>query len=53
MPQLVFFSDESWLSSQEEANSQNSPYWSAENRGLIHELCLHDDKIVVSCAMSA
>jgi hypothetical protein len=52
-PQLLFFSDESRLSSQGEVNSQNSLYWSAENRGLIQELCLHDNKIGVSCAMSA
>ena len=34
-------------------NFQNSPYWSAKNRGIIHELWLHDDKIGVSCAIRA
>ena len=44
---LVFFSNEVWFSSCGEMNSGNSRYWRAEYSGRVHELPLHDGKIVV------
>jgi len=45
-PDLVFFPNKACFASCGEANSWNSRYWSAENSGRVHELSLHEEKIV-------
>jgi hypothetical protein len=34
-------------------NSQDSSYWSAENRMVVHEVTLYDAKFGAWCAISA
>jgi hypothetical protein len=46
-PQLLFLSDEAWLSLCGEVKSQSSRCWSAENPGIVHELPFHDEKFGV------
>jgi len=37
-PQVLFLSDEAWLSLCGEVKSQSSGCWSTENPGIVHEL---------------
>jgi hypothetical protein len=46
-PQLLFLSDEAWLSLCGEVKSQSSLCWSAENPGIVYEIPLRDEKFVV------
>jgi hypothetical protein len=52
-PQLVFLSNEAWISLCGEVNSQNNRYCSANNLRLIHKLSFHDEKIGERCAINA
>jgi hypothetical protein len=52
-PDLVSYTDDAWFHLSGYVNSQNNPYWSAENPHSIHEVPLHDVKIGVWCAISA
>jgi hypothetical protein len=53
MNTLVFFFLETSFSLRGEVNFQNTPYQSAKNSGLIHDLPLCNTEICVWCAISA